>query len=162
MESFDIYFCLGSRREYVEGKKYKMESLYCRHLQVSSQLPFAPFPLVFLNRICKEPFSLSHAFFFSQRNKSPQRLPGLSSFNRWPFSSDRSSALRVHSVVSNSLRPRGLSPTRLLCPRDFSGKSTGVGCYFLLRGIFPTQGSNLHLLRWQADSLPPSHPGINH
>ena len=34
-----------------------------------------------------------------------------------------------------------------------------MGCYFLLQGIFMTQGSNLHLLHWQADSLPPSHQG---
>ena len=34
------------------------------------------------------------------------------------------------------------SITRLLCPWDFPGKSTGVGCHFLLQGIFPTQGSN--------------------
>ena len=33
--------------------------------------------------------------------------------------------------------------TSLLCPWDFSGKSTGVGCHFLLHGIFPTQGLNL-------------------
>ena len=42
---------------------------------------------------------------------------------------------------------------------DFPGKNTGVGCHFLLQGIFLTQGSNLnllHLLRWQADSLPPT------
>ena len=37
------------------------------------------------------------------------------------------------SVVSNSSRPRGLQPTRLLCPWDFPGKSTGVGCHCLLR-----------------------------
>ena len=29
---------------------------------------------------------------------------------------------------------------------DFPGKNTGVGCHALLQGIFPTQGSNLHLL----------------
>ena len=34
---------------------------------------------------------------------------------------------------------------------------TGVGCYFLLQGIFPTQGLNLPLLRWQTSSLPLSH-----
>ena len=33
------------------------------------------------------------------------------------------------SVVSNSSRPHGLQPTRLLCPWDFPGKSTGVGCH---------------------------------
>ena len=32
--------------------------------------------------------------------------------------------------------------TRLLRPCDFLGKSTGVGCHFLLHGIFPTQESN--------------------
>ena len=33
------------------------------------------------------------------------------------------------SVVSYSERPHGLQPTRLLHPRDFPGKSTGVGCH---------------------------------
>ena len=46
------------------------------------------------------------------------------------------------SVMSDSLRPHGLWPTRLLCPWDSPGKSTGVGCHYLLQGIFPTQGSN--------------------
>ena len=34
---------------------------------------------------------------------------------------------------------------RLLCPWDSPGKNTGVGCHFLLQGIFLTQGSNLGL-----------------
>ena len=38
-----------------------------------------------------------------------------------------------HSVMSDSLWPHGLQPTRLLCPSDFPGKSTGVGCHCLLR-----------------------------
>ena len=37
------------------------------------------------------------------------------------------------SVVSDSSRPHGLQPTRLLRPWDFPGKSTGVGCHCLLR-----------------------------
>ena len=44
---------------------------------------------------------------------------------------------------------------RLLCPWDFPGKNTGVGCHFL-QGIFPTQELNPHLLhplQWQVDSL---------
>ena len=52
---------------------------------------------------------------------------------------------------------------RLFCPWHFLGKNTGLGCRFLLQGIFPIQGSNpcfLHLLYWQADSLPLSHLGI--
>ena len=38
------------------------------------------------------------------------------------------------------------------------GKNTGVGCHFLLPGIFPTQESNPRLLHWQANSLPPRKP----
>ena len=36
------------------------------------------------------------------------------------------------SVLSDSSRPHGLQPTRLLCPWDFLGKSTGVACHCLL------------------------------
>ena len=51
--------------------------------------------------------------------------------------SDCVSKSESHSVVSNSLWPRGLySP--LNCP----GQNTGVGSLSLLQGIFPTQGSN--------------------
>ena len=48
----------------------------------------------------------------------------------------------------------GLQLTKLLCPWDFPGKNTGVGCHLLLQGIFPTQGLNSHLLcflHWQVD-----------
>ena len=38
----------------------------------------------------------------------------------------------MKTVVSDSVRPRGLQPTRLLRPWDFTGKSTGVGCHCLL------------------------------
>ena len=50
------------------------------------------------------------------------------------------------SVVSYSLRPHGLQLARLLCPWDSPGKNTGVGCHFLLQGIFPTQELNPGLL----------------
>ena len=40
---------------------------------------------------------------------------------------------QVASVMSDSVRPHGLQPTRLLCPRDSPGKDTGVGCHFLLQ-----------------------------
>ena len=51
-----------------------------------------------------------------------------------------------HSIVSNSLQPHGLQPTRLLCPWNSAGKNTRVGSHSLLQGIFPTQGLNLGLL----------------
>ena len=41
----------------------------------------------------------------------------------------------------------------ILCPWDFPGKNNGVGCHFLLQGIFPTLGSNPCLLHWRAVSL---------
>ena len=64
------------------------------------------------------------------------------------------------TVRSDTSRPHGLQPTKLLCPWDFPGKSTGMGCYALLQGIFLTQGPNLSLLsllHWLADSLPLRH-----
>ena len=62
-------------------------------------------------------------------------------------------------VMSDSLQPHGLQPTRLLRPWDFPGKSTGVDCYFLLQGIFPTQGSNLGLLHCRQTLYCLSHQG---
>ena len=34
--------------------------------------------------------------------------------------------------MSDPQRPRGLQPSRLRCPWDFPGESTGVGCHCLL------------------------------
>ena len=62
--------------------------------------------------------------------------------------------------MSSSLQPHGLYPPLLLCPRDFSGKNTGVGYHFLLQGISPTQGLNeclLYLLHCRRILYPLSH-----
>ena len=50
------------------------------------------------------------------------------------------------SVISDSFRPHGLQPTRLLCPWNSPGKNTGVGSHSLLQRIFSTQESNPGLL----------------
>ena len=63
------------------------------------------------------------------------------------------------SVVSASLQPHGLQLARFLCPWDSPGKNIRASCNFLPQEIFLTQGSNLHLLPWQANSLPLSHLG---
>ena len=63
--------------------------------------------------------------------------------------------------MSDFLWLYGLKPARLLCPWNFPGKNTGVGCRALLQEIFQTQGSNphlLHLLHWQVGSLPLAPP----
>ena len=70
----------------------------------------------------------------------------LSSSN-WP--SSHCSSVRVCSVASvvpDSVWPYGLQAPKLICPWDSPGKNRGVGCHFLLQGIFPTQGSNPGLL----------------
>ena len=65
----------------------------------------------------------------------------------------------VAKLYQTFLQPHGLQTTRLLHPWNFPGKNTGVGCHFLLQGIFLTQGSKSCLLHWQVDSLPLSHQG---
>ena len=78
----------------------------------------------------------------------------------------------------NSLSTFNIGPVAQLCltlcnPMDCSPPDssvygifqsrTRVACHFLLQGIFPTQGLNLHLLcllYWQVGSLPLCHLGI--
>ena len=62
-------------------------------------------------------------------------------------------------MVSDSLLPHGLQPTRLLRPWDFPGKNTGVGCHCLLQEIFPTQGLNPSLLLCRQMLYHLSHQG---
>ena len=79
-----------------------------------------------------------------------------------------------HQHLLLSLHAKLLQSCLSLCnPMDYSlsdssvhggssGKNTGVGCHALFQGIFPTQGSSLHLLcflHWQAGSLPLVPPG---
>ena len=65
--------------------------------------------------------------------------------------------MATHSRILAWRIPLTEEPDRLLCPWDFPSKSPGVGCHFLLQGIFPTQGLNSHLLHRQEGSLLLSH-----
>ena len=65
----------------------------------------------------------------------------------------------VHGVAKSQTRLSDWSEVRLLCPWNLPGETTGVSCHFLLQGILPSQGSNPHLLHWQADSLLLHHLG---
>ena len=65
----------------------------------------------------------------------------------------------ITKSCSALLQPHGLQRVRLLCPWNSPGKNTGVGCYFFLQGIFPTQESNPCLLHWKTGSLPLSPQG---
>ena len=51
------------------------------------------------------------------------------------------------------------TPWTVACQALLSREETGVGCHSLCQGIFPTQGSNLHLVHWQVASLPRNHQG---
>ena len=66
----------------------------------------------------------------------------------------------IQSKINNGTHCHGLQSTRLLCPWDFPGKSTGVGCHFLLQGIFLTQGSTPGLLHCRQTLYPLSHQGL--
>ena len=58
-------------------------------------------------------------------------------------------AFFIVAVQSLSHVPLFVTPctiaTSLLFQWDFPGKNPGVGCYFLLQGLFLTQGSNLRV-----------------
>ena len=72
------------------------------------------------------------------------------------------SPLRTCSVMSNSAPQWTVARQAPLSVGFFPGKNNGVGCHFLLQGIFPTHGWNpclLSFLNWQADSLLRSHLG---
>ena len=45
--------------------------------------------------------------------------------------------------MSDSVRPHGLQPTRLLRPWDSPGKNTGVGCHFLLQNTLERINSRI-------------------
>ena len=62
--------------------------------------------------------------------------------------------------MSDSLQPRGLQPTRLLCPWGSPDNNTGVGCHFLPQGIFLTQGLNTGLLHCRQILYLLSHQNI--
>ena len=78
------------------------------------------------------------------------------------FSHPRHGCCRLDTqVMSNSFATLWTVAHRICCPWDFPGQNIGVGCHFLLQGIFLTQGLNSRLLpaslALQADSLALSH-----
>ena len=70
--------------------------------------------------------------------------------------------VRKQSLVFRLCDTMDSSPPGSFVHGDSPGKSSGVCCIVLLQGIFLTQGLNLCLLHWQADSLPLSHQGSPH
>ena len=92
-------------------------------------------------RLCATPQTAAH--------QAPPSL-GFSRQEHWsglPFPSPTHKSEKwkwSRSVVSDFSRPHGLQPTRLLCPWDFPGKSTGVGCHCLLPWLYYTENITAH------------------
>ena len=92
----------------------------------------------------------SHCFMSHQRS-----LIALLVQHSWVVTS------HMHQVCAQScltLATLRTGPASLLCPWNFTGKNTGVGCHSLL----PDPGLELHflgLLYWQVCSLPLKPPG---
>ena len=67
-----------------------------------------------------------------QTNSIQDDTKGVSVVSSSTLKKKKKSVNVSYTVMSNSLQPYGLSSARLLCPWDFPGKNTGVGCHFLL------------------------------
>ena len=63
------------------------------------------------------------------------------------------------SAISNSLRPHGLQPARLLCPWNSPDRNPGVGCHFLLQGDLSDREIKPRSPKFLADCLPSEPPG---
>ena len=81
-------------------------------------------------RLCATPKTAAHQAplslgFSRQEHWSALPFPSpMHESEKWKWS---------RSVMSDSLGPHGLQSTRFLCPREYCpGKSTGVGCHWLL------------------------------
>ena len=95
-----------------------------------------------MTHICTVTFWWSQApscHLFSTHNPYP--LCFFPVFTSWVPKSHYS-----YLVVSDSLWPHGLWPTRLLWPWNSPGKNTRVGSHSLLQRFFPTQGLNPGIL----------------
>ena len=70
--------------------------------------------------------------------------------------------LLIYLILSSSWKWKSVSCVWLFATPwtvNFPGQNIGMGSLSLLQGIFPTQGSNPHLLCWQAGSLPLASSG---
>ena len=87
-----------------------------------------------------------------KRPKEPWELQAPVQGFPWPIASESEAAQSCPTLCDPM-------DTRLLRPSDYLGKSTGVGCHFLLQGIFLTQGSNPGLPHCRETLCCPSHQG---
>ena len=83
--------------------------------------------------------SLSHVQLLVTSWTAPYQAPPSMGFSRQEYwSGVPLPSPLLCSVGSNSFWPHG-QRTTVFCPWNFPGKNTGVGCHFLLQGMFLTQ-----------------------
>ena len=107
--------------------------------------------------LCATPWTAAHQAPLSLGFSRQEHWSGLSfpspmhESEKWKWS---------RSVVSDPQRPHGLQPTRLPHPWDSPGKSTGVGCHFLLQCMKVKSGSEVaQSCPTLSDSIDCSLPG---
>ena len=88
--------------------------------------------------ICVVAWSVFYIFVWPNRTSLVAHTTERLHFASWPMISCCLARLCCvsHSVMSDSLQPHGLWPTRPLDPLNSPGKNIGVGCHSLLQGIF--------------------------
>ena len=115
-------------------------------------MPLSRFSCV---RLCATPQTAAHHAPLSLGFSRQEHWSG------WPFPSSMHENEKwkwSRSVMSDTSRPHGLQPTRLLHSWDFPGKCTGVGCHcrLLIHHQLP-EPTQTHV-HWVSNAIQPSHP----
>ena len=99
------------------------------------------------------------AISFSRGSSRPRNRTRVSGIEGGCFTNSAIREGKMRRGINQDVGINICSPPGLSVHGIFPGKNSEVGCHFLHQGIFPTQGSNLCLLHWQASSLLLSHLG---
>ena len=132
---------IGTQMIWLQGWAFKLYILCLQWFLLALLLLLSHFSHVWL---CATPQTAAHQARPSLAFSRQKHWSGL------PFPSPRHESEKwkwSHSVVSDSSRPHGLQPTRLLHPWDFPGKSTGVGCHCLLAQSTPKPKKKYYIFK---------------
>ena len=132
---------------YIKIHSFLIDIVYCMYVhipfsQYSTKVNLNRFQCLLKTRLKQK---LQHVFFYFKKifqviNFVEPFLRIVGSKSLWHFYKNWLEAWRVsHSVVSDSLWPHGLYPTKFLCPWDSLGRNTGVSSHSLLQGILPSR-----------------------
>ena len=127
-----------SRQEYWSGVPLPSPQQKSRYFLILQQISIAQkkrFISRLIGNVDFSSFQVNNLEILHTPSNTTQPVP---SINRFWYNESESEVPQS----CPTLQPHGLWPTRLLRPWDSPGKSTGVGCHFLLQEIFSTQGSN--------------------